>query len=94
VTILGQLDQTAVVRLEADWGIDFIHLAERPGLKLYVVGHTDGQGDLSHNMNLSQGRAKAVVDTLVKEHGIDAKRLESHGVGPPGPPFHNEGGEF
>ncbi len=28
VTILGQLDQMATVRLEAEWGIDFIHLAK------------------------------------------------------------------
>jgi hypothetical protein len=28
VKILDQLDQTAVVRLDAEWGIDFIHLAK------------------------------------------------------------------
>jgi len=60
-------------------------LKERPDLKLYVVGHTDIQGSLSHNMNLSKGRAKAVVTTLTNEHGIAANRLEGRGVGPLAP---------
>ena len=60
-------------------------LKERPDLKLYVVGHTDMQGSLSHNMNLSKGRAKAVVSSLVNDHGIASERLESHGVGPLAP---------
>lgn len=29
VTILGKLDQTATVRLDAEWGVDFIHLAKQ-----------------------------------------------------------------
>ncbi len=28
VTILDKLDQTATVRLDAEWGVDFIHLAK------------------------------------------------------------------
>lgn len=60
-------------------------LEERPGLKLYVVGHTDMQGSLTHNMSLSSGRAKAVVDNLVEAHGISRERLEGHGVGPLAP---------
>ena len=31
VKILDQLDKTAVVRLDAEWGIDFIHLAKDGG---------------------------------------------------------------
>ena len=60
-------------------------LKERPDLKLYVVGHTDMRGSLSHNMNLSKGRAKAVVTSLINEHGVVAERLEGHGVGPLAP---------
>lgn len=69
-------------------------LKERPVLKLYVVGHTDMQGSFSHNMNLSEGRAKAVVTRLVSEHGISAERLEGRGVGPLSPVASNskEGG--
>lgn len=64
-------------------------LKKRPGLKIYVVGHTDIQGSFSHNMNLSKGRAKAVVTTLINEHGIAAERLESRGVGPLSPVANN-----
>lgn len=60
-------------------------LKARPSLSLYVVGHTDMQGSLAHNMALSAGRARAVSAALVKEHAIDAKRLEGHGVGPLAP---------
>ena len=43
------------------------------------------QGSLSHNMALSAGRANAVVDTLVNEHGISSARLEGRGIGPLAP---------
>jgi outer membrane protein OmpA-like peptidoglycan-associated protein len=56
-------------------------LKSRPALKLLVVGHTDAVGTLASNMDLSQKRASAVVDVLIKRHGIDAKRLTPVGVG-------------
>ena len=36
VKILAQLDQTAVVRLDAEWGIDFIQLARMKGTWMIV----------------------------------------------------------
>lgn len=57
-------------------------LKQNPKLNLYVVGHTDNVGSLATNMGLSQRRADAVVQALVSKHGVDAKRLTSHGVGP------------
>lgn len=60
-------------------------LKQRADLKLYVVGHTDMQGSLTHNMTLSAGRAKTVVTTLVSDYSIAADRLEGHGVGPLAP---------
>ena len=36
-------------------------------------------------MNLSKGRAKAVVTSSINEHGVAAERLEGHGVGPLAP---------
>jgi outer membrane protein OmpA-like peptidoglycan-associated protein len=50
-------------------------------LKLLVVGHTDNQGALDYNIDLSSRRAASVVQTLVSEHGISADRLSPHGVG-------------
>lgn len=50
------------------------------GVKAYVVGHTDNQGDLAANMVLSQKRAQAVVDALAGKYGIAANRLIARGV--------------
>jgi len=36
-------------------------------------------------MELSRARAAAVVAALVGEHGVEASRLEAHGVGPLAP---------
>ena len=56
-------------------------LASDPGLKLYVVGHTDSVGRLETNMKLSQARAEAVVQALTKNHGVAATRLKAQGAG-------------
>ena len=56
-------------------------LADRPSLKLLVVGHTDNQGDFDYNMALSGRRAEAVAKALGDQHGIDGGRLRSAGVG-------------
>lgn len=66
-------------------------LQNRPGLSLLVVGHTDAQGDLAYNMDLSRRRAAAVVAALVEEHGIARSRLEPHGVGYLAPVASNSG---
>lgn len=60
-------------------------LKANPGLKLYVVGHTDGVGTVAYNKDLSEKRAAAVVQHLVRQHGIAADRLTPAGVGPLAP---------
>ncbi|MEO7425142.1 MAG: OmpA family protein [Fibrobacteria bacterium] len=55
-------------------------LTKERGLKLRVVGHTDGVGGMEQNLTLSKKRADAVVAALTKEHGIDVHRLSAHGV--------------
>jgi outer membrane protein OmpA-like peptidoglycan-associated protein len=42
-------------------------------------------GTLDYNLKLSQQRAQAVVDALVKTYGIVPTRLAAHGVGPLSP---------
>lgn len=66
-------------------------LKNQPALNVYVVGHTDGQGTTEYNMRLSLERARAVTDTLTKDYGIAAGRLEPHGVGPLVPVATNQG---
>jgi OOP family OmpA-OmpF porin len=56
-------------------------LKSQPGLKVYIVGHTDNAGGFDYNMGLSQRRAKSVVDRLVQGYGIAADRLKPVGAG-------------
>ncbi len=60
-------------------------LRTNTSLNLYVVGHSDMQGTLAYNMSLSERRAKAIVEELVRNYGISASRLTGAGVGPLAP---------
>lgn len=64
-----------------------------PGLKLYVVGHTDNTGVFGYNLKLSQARAAAVVDALVRRQGVAASRLTPFGAGPTAPVASNRSEE-
>lgn len=55
-------------------------LKKTPGLKISVDGHTDNVGAVDDNKKLSQSRAQNVMNALVAS-GIDAKRLQSKGLG-------------
>jgi OmpA-OmpF porin, OOP family len=59
-------------------------------LKLYVVGHTDNQGTLASNMELSRRRADAVVKVLVAKHSVNPARLSAQGDGPTAPVASND----
>jgi outer membrane protein OmpA-like peptidoglycan-associated protein len=56
-------------------------LKAQPGLKVYIVGHTDNVGVFDYNMSLSQRRAKSVVDQLIQSYGISPDRLKPAGAG-------------
>jgi outer membrane protein OmpA-like peptidoglycan-associated protein len=55
-------------------------LNDLPSLKIEISGHTDNIGSAAYNKTLSENRAKAVVDYLVKK-GISANRLTFVGYG-------------
>ena len=57
--------------------------------EVQVEGHTDNTGDAAANRTLSQDRAKAVVDYLVKK-GVAANRLKAMGFGPDRPADSND----
>ena len=65
-------------------------LRQDPTLKLYVVGHTDNQGALAANMELSRRRADAVVKLLVTRYSVSAARLSPQGDGPTAPVSSND----
>ena len=56
-------------------------LKASPDLKILVVGHTDNQGEVKYNQDLSKRRAESVVKALTSEYGIAGGRLSAHGVG-------------
>src|SRR5690606_3647290 len=49
-------------------------LKETPAVSIVINSHSDEQGGETYNMDLSQRRAKSVVNYLV-ENGIEAHRL-------------------
>lgn len=55
-------------------------MTDVPTLRIELGGHTDSQGSDTYNQQLSEKRAKAVVDYLTA-NGIAANRLESAGYG-------------
>ena len=48
---------------------------------ILIEGHTDDSGSAEYNMDLSERRAKASINALVDDFGIDASRLEAVGKG-------------
>jgi OOP family OmpA-OmpF porin len=68
-------------------------LADNPGLKIHVVGHTDDQGTPAYNLDLSRRRAAAVTRELTSKYGISADRLDSFGCGPYAPAAPNDSEE-
>lgn len=54
-------------------------LNENPQTKIEISGHTDNKGSHEYNLNLSEARAKSVVDYLINK-GIDKKRLSYRGA--------------
>ena len=76
-TILGRSRPVLTALAEA--------LRLTPGIRrLSIIGHTDDVGTEEANRDLSERRAHSVMQWLI-DHGIEASRLESHGVGESAP---------
>lgn len=94
VAIYGIYFDTGKAALKAGSGSALVEIAkmlmETPGLKVYVVGHTDMVADLPTNLKLSLGRAQAVANALTSQYGIAAGRLTGYGVRPYAPVASNK----
>jgi OOP family OmpA-OmpF porin len=64
---------------ELQKAIDFIK--KYPGTEVSIEGHTDSKGDAKYNQGLSERRALAVKDYLVKKGGLDGSRMKTAGYG-------------
>lgn len=56
-------------------------LIDNPNIKVEIQGHTDNTGSEDLNQKLSQARADAVMNYLVKNLGIAPERLTAKGYG-------------
>jgi OmpA-OmpF porin, OOP family len=65
-------------------------LREHSELRIAIEGHTDNVGAAQANQQLSERRAAAVKAALVSQHGVDASRLQSKGLGATKPSSPND----
>lgn len=65
-------------------------MTDFPFLRVEIEGHTDDQGSDAYNLKLSDDRAKAVVDYLLKKK-VDKERLTWKGYGETKPLKPNDG---
>ena len=56
-------------------------LKDNPAVKVKITGHTDSDGDDKSNLDLSKRRSASVKNSLNKDFGIDASRMETDGKG-------------
>ena len=73
---------SAVVKEASYWILDGIadKLLSLPTVKLEIQGHTDNIGEIDYNQDLSERRAKAVLEALI-QRGVEPNRLRSRGFG-------------
>jgi OOP family OmpA-OmpF porin len=84
MTLQVFFDSGKAILTEADLkelpkAVDF--LKKYPGTKIRLDGYTDSTGAEAYNMKLSERRATAVRDYLVKEAGVDSSKITVVGHG-------------
>lgn len=57
------------------------YMKNHPASKVRIQGYASPEGNPELNQKLSEARAQAVYDMLVKQYGISADRLEVKGMG-------------
>jgi outer membrane protein OmpA-like peptidoglycan-associated protein len=60
-----------------------------PSMQVEIAGYTDSKGSDDYNIDLSQRRANAVKDYLIK-HGIEKRRVTARGYGKADPIASND----
>jgi OmpA-OmpF porin, OOP family len=62
---------------ELNEGINFVK--RYPGSRIQIAGHTDNVGTPQYNQTLSEKRAEAVREYLIREGGVDPAKISSVG---------------
>ena len=57
------------------------YLAANPGLQIAMVGHTDSEGSLDGNIQLSKRRAGSVLERLITDYGVSRQQVSAEGMG-------------
>lgn len=72
----------ATLRPESEEALDEIveMLNDNPNITIEMASHTDRKGSEAYNIDLSERRAKSVIDYLIA-HGIASDRLQYQGYG-------------
>ena len=66
-----------------------LFLKRNKQIRIEIIGHTDNQGTKSYNLDLSQRRAAALMNALIRK-GITADRLTAKGMGSEAPVATND----
>ncbi len=74
-----------------DRAVDFVK--KFPDAKIELVGYTDDTGTAAHNLRLSEKRAQAVKQYLIKEAGVDRSQISALGRGESNPVADNKTAE-
>ena len=80
-----EIDEKSNVELSSVYNF----LEDNPTVKISIEGHTDSEGDRSHNQKLSENRARAVYQYLL-DQGIANSRLRYEGFGDSQPVADND----
>ena len=78
------IDKFYYLDLQEVWVV----MKNNPGVKMQFQGHTDSRGGTKHNQILSENRARAVMEYLVKK-GIGKERLSTIGYAATSPTASN-----
>jgi len=70
---------TPAAQKELEKAVAFVK--KYPGAKIEVGGHTDSTGTDAYNQKLSERRATAVKDYLIKEAAVDSSKITAVGYG-------------
>jgi OOP family OmpA-OmpF porin len=70
-----------------------MYLKEHPQSTVLIEGHTDDSGAASYNQTVSEKRAKAIADVLIRTFEVSEERVSAIGYGEDTPLFDNDTAE-